>query len=254
MRCGDEDSIPTLQFLQTPSFFHKIDHPVSSKKDTPLLSSLMALELQFHLDLDFDIHLDSAKSKPTISLASLRIQIPQGEPHHSTEKERPVEKKKEQEQEQEQDDDVEYVPVSPRYTWSDEQIRGIKQERMEELLWPIILRSYGITDSSSHFASYSSFRRSAVSRNSENYPHRSVRDLMIWYIEDHLHLLKKSEACTENLKRRWLLRKCYQKHNLAWLPEYFELYMAWSKGCHSGMNRHQKMEEFIKVASNKMRR
>ncbi len=221
--------------------------PTSTKKDRQY--RMMALELQFHLNLnlDFDLHLDSTGTKGDVCLKSLRIKIPDEEPPHSTEKERPVEKKsqgQEKEQEQEQDD-VEYVAVSPRYTWSDEQIRGIKQERFGELLWPIVLHSYGITDTTTHFATYSSFRRSAVCRHPQNYPHHSLRELMEWYIEDHLHLLKKGETWTENLKRRWLLRRRFQERRLVWAPEYFEMYLTWSMGCRAGMNRYQKMEKFI---------
>ena len=209
----------------------------------------MALQLQFHLDLDFDVHLDSAGSKGGMSLTSLRIQIPEQEACHTPKKEKPVERKRQeqekvQEQEQEQED-VEYVAVSPRYTWSDEQIHGIKQERFGELLWPVVLRSYGINDSTSRFATYSAFRQSAVSRHPENYPHHSFRELMEWYVEDHLHLLKRGEGWTENLKRRWLLRKRFQTQKLVWAPEYFEMYLVWSKGCRTGMNRYQKMEKFI---------
>jgi hypothetical protein len=214
----------------------------------------MSLHLQFELEFDLPSNPDSHFSHASLCLHSLRIQIPEQEAHHTPKKEKPVEKKQqrqeekqEQEQEQEQEDEhAEYVPMSPLYTWSDEQIRGIKQEQFGELLWPIVLRSYDITESASHFATYPSFRQSAVRRHPENYPHHSLRELMEWYVEDHLHLLKKGEPWTENVKRRWLLRKCFQTKRLVWAPEYFEVYLTWSKGCRAGMNRYQKMEQFIK--------
>lgn len=214
----------------------------------------MALHLQFQLDLD--LHLNSSGSKGDVCLKSLRIQIPEHEPCLMTRKERPVEKKgqdkgpkqeQRQKRDQESDDDenAEYVAMSPRYTWSDEQVRAVKQERFGELLWPIVLRSYGITETISRFATYFAFRQSDISQHPERYPHHSLRGLMEWYIEEHLHHFKKGEMWTEDIKRRRLLCRRFQVRRLAWAPEYFEMYMVWSKGCRAGLNRYQKMERFI---------
>jgi hypothetical protein len=212
----------------------------------------------FHLHLDMDVTMGPMESDGhrSLHLHSLRIQLPEHLESVEPKKEKPVEKKRtgkkgEQEKRQEDEDDgAEYVAVSPLFTWSDEHARSMKQDQFGELLWPIVLRSYGLTESSSRtFSTYRSFRDSVVARHPERYPHHSLRGLMEWYIEEHLPVLKRNTPWTmtekENLTRRMLLRQRFMAHQLVWAPEYMEMYQTWSTGCQAGMNRYQKMEKFI---------
>lgn len=205
-----------------------------------------------HLQLDMNVTLDSTGF---FHLESLRIQLPEElEPISSvTEKEEPNETSKIVSvalSPKEDDDNTEYIPASPLYTWSDEHVIEIKRYQFGELLWPVILRSYGLAESPSRRSStYSSFLQSYVFRHSEQYPHHSVSDLMKWYIEENFHILKANHKWTTeeklNLERRRLLRQCFFARRIVWMPEYMNVYLEWSKSCSSTMNRYQKINKFI---------
>jgi hypothetical protein len=147
---------------------------------------------------------------------------------------------------------TEYEAASPRFTWTDEQVRSAKQERFGELLWPVVLRSYGLTgsDLSPVFSTYKAFLGSRMYRMPHLYPHHSLCGLMEWYIEEHFHLMKNkmwTEEEREQLRRRHMLRRMFLNHNLTWSVEYVEVYLEWSKGCRVGMNRYQKMRAFLEM-------
>lgn len=147
-------------------------------------------------------------------------------------------------------DDTEYVASSPCYTWSDDNVRSVKQEKFGELLWPIVLKDYKLTvNSFPSLSTYSAFIKSDIYQHSNRYPHNSIRDLMVYYIEEYIQIMKGKDidhAERENLKRRCLLRKLFLYHRIVWSPEYMDVYMEWSKGCREGMNRYLKMDAFVK--------
>lgn len=209
----------------------------------------------FQMQLDVSIGPMESDGYRSFHLHSLRIQLPEEIDSLLSEKERLGQTTKDPREETKQhedgsSEDTEYVTASPRYTWSDENVRGIKQERFGELLWPMVLQKYGLTiHTSRSFSTYSAFLKSSVYRHPQRYPHQSLNGLMEWYIEEHLHILKgkqNTQAEHEELKRRCLLRKFFLRHRLAWSPEYMDVYSEWSKRCRVGMNRYQKMEAFVK--------
>lgn len=206
----------------------------------------------FQLHLDVDVSFDTTNQ--SLQLHSLRIELPEEIGLLWSDKEKKQREEvtpcKEKQQTKDDPEGTEYVEASPRYTWSDENIRGIKQEQFGELLWPVVLHKYGLSvQSSRSFSTYSSFLKSNVYRYPQRYPHQSLHGLMEWYIEEHLHILRSGKMTVaehEAFKRRRLLRQFFLSHHLTWSPEYMEVYMEWSKGCRAEMNRYQKMEAFIK--------
>ena len=215
--------------------------------------------VHLHLNMDVSMGPLEADGHRTLSIHSLRIQLPEHlEATLSMKKEKPIEKrveeKKETEKRKEEEDEWEedeVVHASPRFTWSDEHVRSVKQERFGELLWPVMLRSYGFVQTDSYlfrtFATYKAFQRSDISRHPERYPHHTLYDLMVLYMEGLLPVLQGKSISpkeADNLKRRTLLRQRFASHRLVWSPDYMEMYLAWSVGC-KGMNRYQKIEQFI---------
>ena len=161
-------------------------------------------------------------------------------------------KEKEKEKEKEKGNNTEYEAASPRYTWTDEHVRSAKQEKLGELLWPIALRSYGLSvnEVSSIFGTYQAFLASTIYRSPESHREKSICRLMEWYIDVHLHLMKTSEWTEEEketLKRRHLLRRLIDCRKVPWSSHYMEAYLEWSKGCRQGMNRYQKMVMFVET-------
>lgn len=209
----------------------------------------------------------------TLSIHSLRIQLPEHlEETLTVKKEKPIEKKvgerekkvekevekrekvevedKKAEDEDEWEED-EVVHASPRFTWSDEHVRSVKQERFGELLWPVMLCSYPFIQTDSclfrTFATYKAFQQSDMSRHPERYPHNTLHDLMVLYMEGLLPVLQGKSISpkeADNLKRRTLLRQRFASRRLVWSPVYMEMYLVWSVCC-KGMNRYQKIERFI---------
>lgn len=214
----------------------------------------MALNLNLNLDVTFGV--TETNGYPVIHLESLRIQLPEeleGGRHTMTKKEKKGAEQKEKEVSGSTRDSTEYVAASPAFTWTDEHVRSAKQERFGEWLWPIMLRNYGITEEnvSPVFGQYKSFLGSRMYRFPELYPHHSLSGLMEWYVETHLHVMKRSGVVTieekEEVKRRQMLRQFFLRRNLTWSAHYLEVYLQWSKGCRTGMNRYQKMEAFMET-------
>ena len=200
----------------------------------------------------------------TIELHSLRIQLPEELEKDTTHwgmdksvqkeegKEKEMGKGKEIEEGKEEGNNTEYEAASPRYTWTDEHVRSAKQEKLGELLWPIALRSYGLSvnEVSSIFGTYQAFLASTIYRSPESHREKSICRLMEWYIDVHLHLMKTSEWTKEEkeaLKRRHLLRRLMDCRKVPWSSHYMEAYHEWSKGCRQGMNRYQKMVMFVET-------
>jgi len=150
------------------------------------------------------------------------------------------------------DSSTEYVAASPRFTWTDEHVRCAKQERFGELLWPIVLRTYGFTEEivSPVFGTYKAFLGSRFYLHSERYPHHSLRGLMEWYVEENLLILRKGNIRAEeweDMKRRKLLRSLFLKRNLTWSGEYLDVYREWARTHGAGLNRYRKMEHFLET-------
>ena len=185
----------------------------------------------------------------------LRIQLPEelDQGKKGKKQGRGVEKEKEDNDEKGQgrcDSRTEYVAASPRFTWTDEHVRCAKQERFGELLWPVVLRSHGLTEEvvSPIFGTYRAFLSSRFYLHSEDYPHHSLRELMEWYVEENLPVLRRGGRTTEEkegLKRRKLLRSLFLHRNLTWSGEYLEVYQEWARTYTGKLNRYQKMVRFL---------
>lgn len=192
------------------------------------------------------------------SVLHLRIQLPEELEYNrknSSMRERGKGKEQKQEQEREQkraDSCTEYVAASPRFTWTDEHVRCVKQEKFGERLWPVFLRTYGLTEDllSPIVGTYKAFLSSHFYLHSERYPHHSLRGLMEWYVEENLSILRRGKRTAEEkeeLKRRKLLRSLFLQRNLTWSGDYMEVYQDWARRNGMGMNRYRKMVAFLEA-------
>lgn len=223
--------------------------------------------MSLHLQFDVTVGPLDKNGYRAVELHSLRIQLPeeleQAQPT-LREQAKPAlrgqdiqwDAKKEKGAEKENGlsagNNTEYDVASPCYTWTDEHVRSAKQEKLGELLWPIVLRSYGLSPNevSSFFGTYQAFLASSIYRSPESHREKSIYRLMEWYVDVHLHLMKTTEWSQEEketLKRRHLLRRLIDCRKVPWSSHYMEAYLEWSKGCRPGMNRYQKMVLFVET-------
>lgn len=147
---------------------------------------------------------------------------------------------------------TEYVAASPRFTWTDEHVRCVKQEKFGERLWPVVLRSYGVTEENVSLkrGSYRAFLSSPYYLHSERYSHHSLRGLMEWYVEENVDGLRRDGMSAEEkevVKRRKLLRSLFLQRNLTWSGDYLEVYQVWARENGVGMNRYRKMVTFLET-------
>lgn len=192
------------------------------------------------------------------SVLHLRIQLPEELEYIWKEKaKRGQEEKGGQEEKERQgrgsaDSCTEYVAASPRFTWTDEHVRCVKQDRFGERLWPVVLRTYGLTEEnvSPKKGSYRAFLSSPYYLHSERYSHHSLRGLMEWYVEENLDGLRRDGMNMEEkevVKRRKLLRSLFLQRNLTWSGDYLEVYQSWARENGVGMNRYRKMVTFLET-------
>lgn len=211
--------------------------------------------------MSYHIQLNMTVESQNVTIHDLRIQVPEPRPVPVSERFVPLEQAKakvEEKEESKYGEHTEYVAVSPRYTWSDEHVRALKQDRFGELLWPVVLASYGIeiTDKKP-LTRYASFRDSSMMKHSSRYPHHTLRDLMEYYIEDMMFALKGRLPAEEkaSFERRRLLRRMVLGRGMAWSPEYMEVYRVWRQaqplrtsqttGKPVIQNRYQTMRMFL---------
>lgn len=185
--------------------------------------------------MSYHIQLNMTVESQNVMIHDLRIQIPEPNPvpmseRWSASKTNPVVEEKGEEKESKYGGDTEYVAVSPRYTWSDEHVRVNKQNRFGELLWPIVLASYGIEVTQDKPSTlYTSFLDSVMMKHPSRYPHHTLRDLMEYYIEESFHMMKgqlRGEA-KDIFERRVMLRRMVLERGMAWCPEYMDVYHTW---------------------------
>jgi len=213
--------------------------------------------------MSYHIQLNMTVESQNVTIHDLRIQVPEPRPVPVNERYAPLPLAKAKvepkaKEESKYGEDTEYVAVSPRYTWSDEHVRALKQDRFGERLWPVVLASYGIeiTDQKP-LTRYASFRDSSMMKHPSRYPHHTLRDLMEYYIEDMMFALKGRLSGEEkdSFERRRLLRRMVLGRGMAWSPEYMEVYRIWRQalplrtspttGKPVIQNRYEKMRTFL---------
>jgi hypothetical protein len=65
---------------------------------------------------------------------------------------------------------------------------------------------------------------------------------MSWFIEEEC---LEGVMRGEEIRRRRMFRRVFMEADVPWMPEYIDVYGAWSTGCRAGMTRREKMEAFV---------